>query len=204
MQASALCLNRRQQAKGGSRLGNSRSHKVVRAGQAGAVPVAWSSQGRHHCLRGGEEPPGLPGPVEGQGEHEPAGEAGRRGEHGPRAETDTQPLQPEGPHGALGAELSPHVQMDSHGPAAWPAGTENNHTAQDRWARSPVGRHMAQTCAGSSRHEHARAPEPSEAVSTLTWLLAGVQGILGAAAALPVLLLLGPDPFHPVGWERQL
>jgi hypothetical protein len=35
--------------------------------------VAWSNQGRHHCLRGGEEPPGLLGPVEGQGKREAAG-----------------------------------------------------------------------------------------------------------------------------------
>lgn len=43
----------------------------------GQIPVAWSSQGRHHCLRGGEEPPGLSGPVEGQGKREQAREAGR-------------------------------------------------------------------------------------------------------------------------------
>lgn len=42
--------------------------------------MAWSSQGRHHCLRGGEEPPGLSGPVEGreQGKREQAGAAVRK------------------------------------------------------------------------------------------------------------------------------
>lgn len=41
--------------------------------------MAWSSQGRHHCLRGGDEPRGLPGPVEGRGEREPAGRGVGRG-----------------------------------------------------------------------------------------------------------------------------
>ena len=44
----------------------------------------------------------------------------------------------------------------------------------------------------------------AEALSTLTWLLAGVRGALKAASvgpALPVLLLLGPDPLHPAEGE---
>lgn len=42
----------------------------------------------------------------------------------------------------------------------------------------------------------------SEALSTLTWLLARVWGALKVATAspaLPVLLLLGPDALHPAG-----
>lgn len=49
-----------------------------------------------------------------------------------------------------GVKDSPQVQTDSHRPAVWPTGTESDHIAQDMWAGSPVGRHVAQTWAGSS------------------------------------------------------
>lgn len=57
------------------------------------VPVAWSIQGRHHCLRGGEEPPGLLGPVEGVASMSQKGET-QENEGGPS----------EGPYGAVGGE----------------------------------------------------------------------------------------------------
>lgn len=45
----------------------------------------------------------------------------------------------------MGMEDSPQVQTDSHRPAVWLVGTESDHMAQDRWAGSPLGRHVLQT-----------------------------------------------------------
>lgn len=100
------------------------------SGPKEVVPVAWSSQGRHHCLRGGDEPRGLPGPVEGRGEREPAGRgAGRAWAAPPNRGGLAVPW---------GAEDSPRVQADGGRLARGPQG-RGEHVAQDRRA------HTAQT-----------------------------------------------------------
>lgn len=98
--------------------------------------MAWSSQGRHHSLRGGEEPPGLSGPVEGQGKREQAGEAvraaclGHKGtwqgqkqtqdSHSDKASCGATCLRaPERWRGATSAGRQSQV-------AIWPAGTKEN------------------------------------------------------------------------------
>lgn len=143
-----------------------RSIAEVQRGQ-GRVPVAWSSQGRHHCLRGGEEPPGLSGPVEGQGKREQAREAvgqpilgtGARGRDRNRHRTpavtrfhvvphvsepwrDGEGSQVQGdssrrPSGLLGQRETHHMAQD------WRQGPEacHLHTAQDR-EQGPVARHV--------------------------------------------------------------
>jgi hypothetical protein len=52
-----------------------------------------------------------------------------------------------------------------------------------------------------------RGPQRCWAPSMLTWLLVGVLGVQGlgvatAGPALPMLLLLGTDAFHPVSGRR--
>lgn len=116
----------------------------------GGVPVAWSCQGRHHCVRGGEEPPGLSGPVEGQGKREQAGEAvtaaclGHKGTWQGQKETQDSCSSKvpcgatclralEGWRGATSAGRRSQV-------AIWPAGTKGNtlHSTGLGLGRGPV------------------------------------------------------------------
>lgn len=156
------------------------------AGLAGAVPVAWSSQGRHHCLRGREEPPGLPGPVEGQG--------GCEDNHKCR---QTRIPHSNGGGLPLGALLWRAAQKCTEMVTGWPHGLQDRVATQHRtgrpealwdvtWQRQQAA--AEQTCLGSA----------------LTWLLAGPRGVLGSAAVHPVLLLLCADALHPVGQVAAL
>lgn len=125
----------------------------VQRGQ-GRVPVAWSSQGRHHCLRGGEEPPGLSGPVEGQGKREQAREA-CKGSLSWAQGTWQRQKQTHRTPAVTRFHVVPHVSepwRDGRGAtsagghsqvAMWPAGTEGitSHGTGD-WERSPEAYHL--------------------------------------------------------------